>query len=193
MIIWINGGFGSGKTQTAFELEKRLDNAYVFDPERTGFYIRANMPKKIMRSDFQDYSVWRTCNAEMLSYFEENFDGILICPMTVTDKGFFKEMTDHLDKENFHHFTLRTSRETLYKRLRKRGEKKNSWAIAQIDRCIDHLSDDFFPGHIHTDDMSIDDVVDHIGKACGLALKEDNRSSLKKRWDRFLVWKGHTL
>ncbi|MDR0635583.1 MAG: AAA family ATPase, partial [Treponema sp.] len=29
MIIWINGAFGSGKTQTAFELNRRWNNSYV--------------------------------------------------------------------------------------------------------------------------------------------------------------------
>jgi adenylylsulfate kinase-like enzyme len=32
MIIWINGAFGSGKTQMAFEINRRLENSYVYDP-----------------------------------------------------------------------------------------------------------------------------------------------------------------
>ena len=37
MIIWINGSFGSGKTQAAYELNKRIENSFVFDPENAGF------------------------------------------------------------------------------------------------------------------------------------------------------------
>ncbi|HBD65376.1 MAG TPA: tunicamycin resistance protein, partial [Clostridiales bacterium] len=44
MIIWINGAFGSGKTQTANELHRRIKNSYVYDPENIGFFIRDNIP-----------------------------------------------------------------------------------------------------------------------------------------------------
>ena len=32
MIIWLNGAFGAGKTQTAWELRRRMADAYVYDP-----------------------------------------------------------------------------------------------------------------------------------------------------------------
>lgn len=47
MILWINGAFGSGKTQTAYELNKRIPNSFVFDPEETGFFLRSNLPESI--------------------------------------------------------------------------------------------------------------------------------------------------
>ncbi len=43
MIIWINGAFGSGKTQTAFELKRHLQDAFVYDPENIGYFIRENI------------------------------------------------------------------------------------------------------------------------------------------------------
>ncbi|MEK4047271.1 hypothetical protein NSU18_27040 [Paenibacillus sp. FSL H8-0048] len=36
VIIWLNGTFGSGKTQTAAELHRRIPDSYVFDPENAG-------------------------------------------------------------------------------------------------------------------------------------------------------------
>ena len=39
MIIWINGAFGSGKTQAAYELCRRMRGAYVYDPENAGCFI----------------------------------------------------------------------------------------------------------------------------------------------------------
>ena len=33
VIIWINGGFGAGKTTLAQELHRRLPDAIVYDPE----------------------------------------------------------------------------------------------------------------------------------------------------------------
>ena len=42
MIIWLNGAFGAGKTQTAYELHRRLPGSYVYDPENAGFFMRAS-------------------------------------------------------------------------------------------------------------------------------------------------------
>ena len=36
MIIWINGAFGSGKTNVAYELNRRIESSYVYDPEEIG-------------------------------------------------------------------------------------------------------------------------------------------------------------
>jgi 2-phosphoglycerate kinase len=62
MIVWINGPFGAGKTQTAFELHRRLGDSFVYDPENMGYFIRKNVPPTIKRDDFQDYPVWRVLN-----------------------------------------------------------------------------------------------------------------------------------
>ena len=42
MIIWINGTFGAGKTTAAYELQKRVKNSFVFDPERFGYVLMRN-------------------------------------------------------------------------------------------------------------------------------------------------------
>lgn len=191
MIIWINGGFGSGKTQTAFELHKRLKNSFVFDPENAGGYISRNIPKNLREYDFQNHLMWREFNATMLEHINSNFDGIIICPMTITNKEYLNEIIGNINQEDIHHFTLSVSKETLHKRLKGRGEKKGSWPFQQVDRCIEALSDPAFKEHIQTDDMSIDDVVDSIAKRCNLNLSEDTRSKSKKKIDRLIVWKKH--
>ncbi|MGX8797780.1 hypothetical protein ACR6HW_17240 [Fusibacter sp. JL298sf-3] len=60
MIVWVNGAFGSGKTTCAYELKRRLPEAFVFDPENVGFFLRRNMPKVLHKDDFQDHEQWRT-------------------------------------------------------------------------------------------------------------------------------------
>lgn len=188
MIIWINGGFGSGKTHAAYELEKRLENAYVFDPEETGFFIRKNIPRSLLKSDFQDYVPFRSLSNYMLNYISEGFDGVLIVPMTVTDKTYYKELTENLD---VNHVTLVASPETLSKRLLKRKDKKGSWAFHQIERCVKAFEDDAFKEHINTDHLTIDEVVETIASINNLQLKEDTRSVLKKKWDRRKIWMHH--
>ena len=39
MIIWINGGFGAGKTTLAEELHRRLPDTIVYDPEDVGLML----------------------------------------------------------------------------------------------------------------------------------------------------------
>ena len=39
MIIWLNGGFGAGKTTLAEELHRRLPDAVVYDPEDVGLML----------------------------------------------------------------------------------------------------------------------------------------------------------
>ncbi len=56
VIIWINGGFGAGKTTLAEELQRRLPDAVVYDPEDVGLmlwkWIRPD-------GDFQHLPSWR--------------------------------------------------------------------------------------------------------------------------------------
>ncbi len=188
MIIWLNGGFGSGKTQTAYELNKRIENSYVFDPEETGFFIRSNIPKETSKSDFQDHDVWRLLNNQMISYINANYSGTIIIPMTVTDENILNELTENLDIK---HFTLTVTSDTLTKRLKGRGEKKSSWALKQVSRCVNSLSKESFKEHVHTDDLSIDEVVEEIARRCKINLRPDNRSILKKKIDRLKVWNAH--
>jgi hypothetical protein len=56
VIIWINGGFGAGKTTLAEELHRRLPDAVVYNPEDVGLMLW-----KWMRpdGDFQHLPSWR--------------------------------------------------------------------------------------------------------------------------------------
>ena len=49
LILWINGAFGSGKTTISYELNRRIPNSFVYDPENIGFFIRKNIPKQILK------------------------------------------------------------------------------------------------------------------------------------------------
>ncbi len=138
MIIWVNGAFGSGKTQTSFELHRRIPNSFVYDPENIGFFIDKNIPKEIGNGDFQDYVIWREFNYTLLKYIESEYDGVIIVPMTIVNPLYFDEIIGRLRKEKMivNHFVLWASKETIQKRLRKRGERNNSWSAKQIDRCL---------------------------------------------------------
>lgn len=193
MIIWINGAFGSGKTTTAYELQKRIPGSIVFDPEETGFFIGKNIPKHMQKEDFQDHEIWRSMNRQMIEYLGKHHRGVVICPMTVTNPKYLREMTSNLEVNNirYKHVTLMACKQVLRKRLRARGELRNSWAEKQIDRCAKSLQRSCFGEHIHTDHLSINQVVEIIGVKCGLKLERDDRNFIQKKMERFLVWKQH--
>jgi hypothetical protein len=50
VIIWLNGGFGAGKTTLAKELHRRVPDAVVYNPEDVGLMLWKWMPPN---DDFQ--------------------------------------------------------------------------------------------------------------------------------------------
>ncbi|MBU5593509.1 AAA family ATPase [Clostridium sp. MSJ-4] len=187
MIIWINGAFGAGKTQTAFELHRRIENSFVYDPENLGSFISKNIPSSIKKKgDFQDYEVWRELNFSLIKYIEDKYDGVLIIPMTIVNPKYFNEIVGSLKSHGItvKHYALMASKETLLKRLKSRGDGANSWGAQQIDRCLEGLAKEVFQSHIDTEDMSIDEVVEKIAIMSNIKLLPDDRGRLKKKIHR---------
>jgi len=182
MIIWLNGAFGSGKTTCAYELNRRLPNSYVYDPENAGYFIRQNIPKELHKSDFQNHEEWRVINYEMLSYLSQEFNGTIIVPMTINNAQYYEEMIQKLidDGIRLRHFILYADKETIVKRLNKRLERGQTWAKAQIDTCIHAFDNIITEEKIMTDRRSIDDIVEEISARCEIMLLPDHRSSLAK-------------
>ena len=193
MILWINGAFGAGKTQTAHELHRRLPGSYVYDPENAGYFIRKNVPKEIAADDFQDYPMWRETNYAMLGYLDRECRGIVIAPMTLVNPLYFEEIVGRLraDGADVRHFSLVASRETLLKRLKSRGEGAGSWAAAQIDRCVSALAGATFELHVDTEGRSVSDNAERIAELAGIGLQPDSRSAAKKAYDRLVTQLKH--
>lgn len=193
MIIWINGAFGSGKTTVAHELHRRMPDSHVYDPENVGYFIWKNSPKSFKQGDFQDYPQWRSVNYDMLKMISERCDGPIIVPMTLVNPQYFDEIVGRLraDGVDVRHFAMLASRETLLKRLKKRGDRSDSWPVQQIDRCLASLSGERFEHHIHTDRLTIEEVVERIASEAGIGLVPDRRSKLRKSMDRLLVMIKH--
>lgn len=193
MIIWINGAFGAGKTTLAYELHRRIPNSFVYDPENVGYFIRKNAPKPILKEDFQDHVIWREINYSMLQTINNDFSNTVIVPMTIVKPQYFNEIISRLRSNGVevHHFTLLANRETLLRRLKSRGDGKNSWPTKQIDRCIASLSQDTFKIHIQTDNLTLEDIMDRVAKECNIDLQPDNRGLLRKRIDRLITKVKH--
>lgn len=173
MIIWINGPFGVGKTQTAFELHFRLPGSVVFDPEEIGFMLRRTLPNS-KEGDFQDIPLWREFTFAQLRHASQYFDAPIIVPMTVANPVYHQQTVGQLHKAGvqIYHFTLLASRETVLGRLRKRGDNSKSWPAQQIERCLSNLHSEQFAQHINTEGRSISSVAEEIAEASGVNLQK---------------------
>ncbi len=192
MIIWLNGAFGAGKTQTAYELSRRLPNSYVYDPENAGFFIRDNLPPSLRGDDFQDYPMWRAFNFAMLDDIASRFDGHVIVPMTITNRQYYDELPGALSRKyDVRHFILYAQKETLLRRLASRLESRHSWGAQQIDRCIKAFNEDITEEKVHTDHWSIAQTAGQIADLAGLALPEDRRSAFRQSMDRITTKLRH--
>jgi cytidylate kinase len=172
MIVWINGVFGSGKTSVSNELDTRLENSYVYDPEEVGFFIRENIPSKLKNNDFQDFNLWREFNYKMLSYIHSNYRGTIVVPMTIINKSYFDEIIGKLKSEGIivKHFTLIASKNILLDRLNRRGDGENSWIHNRIDSYIECFNSEYFKEHIITDKRTIEEITEIIATSCNLKL-----------------------
>lgn len=165
-IIWINGPFGVGKTQTALALHARVPQSFVFDPEEVGYFIRKVTPPESHFLDFQDDPLWREMLSQTVMHALERSKGPLIVPMTLVHPTYFKEIMASLAQEDIvvHHIALIASKEKLLHRLKTRGDDQQSWPAKQIERCLQGLHQMNHLEHIATDHLALKDVVEQILK-----------------------------
>lgn len=195
MLIWINGPFGGGKTQTAFELHRRLAGSVVCDPEMVGFGLHRTMPREL-REDFQDLTAWRQGVVEVLDLVLHKHDGVVIAPMTVVEPAYFAETVGRLREigHDVRHFALLAERETVLRRLKERelfGLRPESFAVAQVDRCLTALRGSEFGEQIWTDHIDVAEVAERIADSCGLALERNTDGRLRGRLRRATVGIRH--
>ena len=189
MIIWLNGAFGAGKTQTAYELKRRIPNSIIYDPEQIGFFINRSFPKEIKKGDFQNYELWREFNYKTVKHIHSEYSGTIIIPMTIVNPQYYEEIIGRLKDEGIdvQHFVLSASKETLQRRLKSRFEKENSWPEQQIDRCLAGLAHPVFEGQLNTNDLTTEQVAEMIASKLHIQLQQDERSSIKKKWELFIM------
>ena len=89
VIIWLNGGFGAGKTTLAEELRRRLPEAVVYDPEDVGLMLW-----KWMRpdGDFQHLPSWRELVVATALSLRRHHAETLIVPMSLIRDAYRAEI-----------------------------------------------------------------------------------------------------
>ena len=200
MIVWINGAFGAGKTQTAHELQRRLDGGRVVDPELLGLALQKMLPAAC-RGDFQDLPQWRAGSLATLRQADATVNGTVIVPMTIVCDEYFDEIIGGLRSTGVQvrHYSLIASAQTLRRRLRLRSGyalarltgRDESWAMQQIDRCVAALGSDRYATQVDTDDRSVDEVVEAIAHHSNLDLVRPRYSCSRYQIRRLAVAARH--
>jgi hypothetical protein len=196
MLVWINGAFGGGKTQTAYEIQRRLAGSVVCDPEHVGFGLRRMMPVSLrvpLCGDFQDLRAWRQGVIEVLDRVLGRYDGDVIVPMTVIEPAYLDEILGALRAYEVHHFALLASRATILRRLRGRSLPllRDRHAEAKLDECLDRLRGQEFGEHIWTDLLTVPQVAERVAASAGLTLASNTDGVLRARVRRTLITVKH--
>ncbi|SDK03638.1 AAA family ATPase [Sediminibacillus albus] len=175
MIVMINCAFGVGKTTISNELLKVIENSILYDPEEVGYLLRNVLTEDIKRleaetGDFQDLQLWRELTVKVASLIVSKYNVNLIVPMTIRKPEYFNYIFNGFNStdEHTYHFCLAASKDTIYERLRERGEEEGNWCFQQTDKCLKAYNEYNFGEYIDTENVSINTVVDNIGEKLNL-------------------------
>jgi hypothetical protein len=121
--------------------------------------------------------------------------------MTIVHDEYFEEIIGGLRSTGvqLRHYSLIASPATLRRRLRSRsgyllarlGGREETWALQQIDRCVQALGSARYATQIVTDDRSTDEVVEAIARDCGLELVRPRSSTVRYQVRRLTVGLRH--
>lgn len=178
----INGAFGVGKTTVAEKLLDEVENSMLFDPEEIGFMLRNVIPEDrkglaAETEDFRDIALWKDLTVDTAQRLVNNYSVNLIIPMTIEKPEYFNHIYKGfrtIDPDTYH-FCLLAREETIYSRLRERGELIGTWPFQQTEKCVKAYRKYDFSEYINTENKSVSTIVEHIME------KVPNNHTVKKR------------
>ncbi|AMW99942.1 AAA family ATPase [Rummeliibacillus stabekisii] len=175
MIIMINGAFGVGKTTIANTLQNEIEHSMIYDPEEIGYMLRNVIPIDIKRTesitgDFQDLELWKEITVDVAKRLITKYKINLIVPMTIRKIEYFHFIYNGFKSidDQTHHFCLSASKETIYERLRLRGEEEGNWCFQQTDKCLEAYNQYDFGEYIDTEKVSIIEIIQEIKEKLNL-------------------------
>ncbi|MDH5042113.1 AAA family ATPase [Enterococcus faecalis] len=139
MIIWLNGAFGAGKTTIAHELQQKLPNAIIYDPEIIGSALMELVPEEMKENDFQEYQEWRCWNAHLLKRLSKASGRPIIVPMTLYKNEYEEELIGYLRRAGIdvYHFLLAVEKEEILQRLLKRNDGTFEWGKNKLPEVLE--------------------------------------------------------
>jgi predicted kinase len=177
VIIWLNGGFGAGKTTLAAELHRRLPEAVVYDPEDVGIMLWKWMPPN---DDFQDLPSWRELVVATALSLRRHHAGTLIVPMSLIRDAYRAEILGGLADagEEVLHVFLAADAGVLKERISARApvpdnpgasQSAHEWAFSRVDAAVVAAARQ--PGGtimLRSDRLSPAELADEVLAAAGL-------------------------
>ena len=144
VIIWLNGGFGAGKSTLAAELRRRLPEGVVFDPEDIGGMLWRWLPRN---DDFQDLASWRELVVATALSLRKHHADTLIVPMSLLRDDYRDEILGGLAKagESVLHVFLAADAEAAPGATRCRPllhpdasvhQAAISWTLSRVDAAV---------------------------------------------------------
>jgi hypothetical protein len=196
MLLWINGPFGGGKSQTARELHNRLPGSLICDPEQLGYGLHRMLPPQL-RGDFQDFPAWRQGVYEVLDLILRSAKGTIIVPMTLIEPAYFADVIGRLTDagHDVRHFALLADARVIERRLRERavvhairrlrGQDvplfRETFAMRKLGLCLTRLSQPQFAAQLRTDHLSVPQVAEAIAASAGLELSPHRGTAVGNR------------
>jgi predicted kinase len=144
VIIWLNGGFGAGKTTLAEELHRRVPDAVVYNPEDVGLMLWKWMRPN---DDFQHLPSWRELVVTTALSLRKHHADTLIVPMSLIRDAYRAEILGGLADagEEVLHVFLEADAGVLRERLNARvgipvnlgaNQSAREWALSRVDTAI---------------------------------------------------------
>lgn len=177
VIIWLNGGFGAGKTTLAEELHRRVPDAVVYDPEDVGLMLWKWMPPN---DDFQHLPSWRELVVATALSLRRHHADTLIVPMSLLRDAYQAEILGGLADagEEILHVFLEADAGVLRERLNARlgipanpgsDQPARGWALSRVDAAV--LAAARQPGGtlmLRSDKLTPTEMADEVLTAAGL-------------------------
>jgi gluconate kinase len=177
VIIWLNGGFGAGKTTLAEELQRRISDAVIYDPEDVGLMLWKWLQPN---DDFQDLPSWRELVIATAVSLRRHHADTLIVPMSLIRAAYRAEILGGLSDagEEVLHVFLDAEPSVLRERLKVRvppsanpraNEPALDWALTRIDAATVAAAQQ--PGGtlmLRSDSLTPAQLADEVLAAAGL-------------------------
>jgi predicted kinase len=177
VIIWLNGGFGAGKTTLAKELHRRVPDAVVYDPEDVGLMLWKWMRPN---DDFQHLPSWRELVVATALSLRRHHADTLIVPMSLIRDDYRNEILGGLADagEEVLHVFLEADAGVLRERLTARAgppgnaganQSAREWALSRVDAAVVAAARQ--PGGtlmLRSDRLTPPELADEVLTAAGL-------------------------
>lgn len=180
MIIWLNGVYGVGKKQVAYELQRRLNGATLYDLTKVGTLLNEQLPQELRLANDEDYPEWRQWNLHLLQAISLNTQGPIIVPQTLTNETYLHEIIGGLRAADItvHHFNLTATPENIGKRLKQQGNLNNAFTLSHLKSDQKTIAPENFDQEIDTNEITVTETANLIAQACSLRIKPPIKNPL---------------